>query len=188
MTMTQFIFFVFGLMLASYSPVAGQDNYEVAIKKQFDEIQKIGATDSEVFDPEVIVKHTYPPLIALMGGKEKYIEVILSAMALEEEEEEEYFEVDEEEGPWTLKESKKLLGEISNVYIQNNELQAVVEVQEIDIYGDRKEILKTYQLAISRDGGDFWYFIDGTMNWDKIVPDLHPAIEQPEEKEETVYN
>lgn len=166
----------------------GQSDYEAEIKKQFEAVQGFAKMAPENFDPELVVKHTYPPLIEMIGGREQYIETIKMAMEMGDDidDEDEYYE--EEEGPWTLKESGTELGEIGEVYDTGEELQAVIEVQEIDVYSDRKEVLKRYQLAISRDGGDFWYFVDGTMNWKKVVPKLHAKIIQPEEKEETLYN
>lgn len=176
------------LCVATFSMSYSQ--HESKIKQQFETVQGFAKMDPENFDPELVVKHTYPPLIEMIGGREQYIETIKMAMEMGDdldEEEEEYYE-DEEEGPWTLKESKTELGDVGEVYDTGEELQAVIEVQEIDVYSDRKEILKRYQLAISRDGGDFWYFVDGTMNWNKVVPKLHAKIIQPEEKEETLYN
>ncbi len=165
---------------------AQQSQYEAAIRKQFNASEATANKDTENLDTEMIIKHTYPPLIELMGGKDMYIQLIQSASAMEDEEYEDEYE-EEEEGPWTLKESKIELGEIGKIYQSGEELQALVEINEIDVYGDRDEILTRYQLAISRDGGNFWYFLDGTLDWDQVVPNLHEAIIKPEEKEETVF-
>jgi hypothetical protein len=177
------------IILLLGSTAYGQESqYEVAIRKQYGmqaDYSEMDPNSSEA--AELIVKHTYPPLIELMGGEAQYIQLIRSAADMEEEEEYEDDYEDEEEGRWTLKESRVELGQIGEVYKSGNELQAVVEIVETDVYGDRDEIYKRYQLAISRDGGEFWYFLDGTMDWDKIVPNLHEAIQQPEEKEETVF-
>lgn len=175
------------VLFVCYASYAQQSNYEATIKKQFEESGPNTNKNIENLDTELIIKHTYPPLIELMGGKQMYIQLIQSASTMEEEEYEDDYEEEDEEGPWTLKESKVELSEIGKVYQSGNELQALIEINEIDVYGDRDEILKRYQLAISRDAGNFWYFLDGTLEWDQVVPDLHKAIIKPEEKEETIF-
>jgi hypothetical protein len=175
------------VLFVCYASYAQQSKYEVTIKKQFEESGLNTDKNIENLDTELIIKHTYPPLIELMGGKQMYIQLIQSASTMEEEEYEDDYEEEDEEGPWTLKESKVELSEIGKVYQSGDELQAVIEINEIDVYGDRDEILKRHQLAISRDGGIFWYFLDGTLEWDQVVPDLHKAIIKPEEKEETIF-
>jgi hypothetical protein len=174
------------VLFVCYASHAQQSKYEATIKKQFEESGPNTDKDIENLDTELMIKHTYPPLIELMGGKQMYIQLIQSASTVEEEEYEDEYE-EEEEGPWTLKESKVELGEIGKIYQSGEELQALVEIIEIDVYGDRNEILTRYQLAISRDGGNFWYFLDGTLEWDQVVPDLHESIIKPEEMEETVF-
>jgi len=163
-----------------------QSQYEAAIRKQFNASGATTDKDTENLDAEMIIKHTYPPLIELMGGKDMYIQLIESASTMEDEEYEDEYE-EEEEGSWTLKESKVELGEIGKVYQSGDELQAIIEIHEIDVYGNRNEILTRYQLAISRDSGNFWYFLDGTLDWDQIVPNLHESIVKPEEKEEIIF-
>lgn len=150
--------------------------HDEQIKKQFETVQSFAKMDPEAFDPELVVKYTYPPLIEMIGGREQYIETIKMAMEMGDDLDDDEYYVDEEES-----ESKIVLANIGEVYSTGEELQAVIEIHDIEIYSeDYQEVFKRYQLAISRDGGSFWYFVDGTLDWSTVVPNLHKAIDQPE--------
>lgn len=177
--------FILSFIFLISIPIHGQTTHSQSIKNAYEEIQKIEEMDSKSIDPVLLLKHTYPPYIDLIGGKEKYIEMVQQLMEIGDDEEEEYYE-EEEEGPWTLQESREEVSLFNKVYDTGEELQAVIEIKNIDVYTDREEIFKTYDLAISRDGGKFWYFL-GSVLWEKVVPNLHPDIVKPDEKEEIVY-
>jgi len=172
--MKQVLFTLYLLIIFSASVCA---QHQEEIKSSYANVQKLAATDVETFDPELVIKYTYPPLVEMMGGKDQYLQVIQSAMEMGDdyEEEDEYYE-DEDDS-----ESITELAKIGEVYNTGEELQAVVEIHDIEIYSeDYQEVFKRYQLAISRDGGSFWYFVDGTLDWNKVVPNLHKAIVQPQ--------
>lgn len=150
--------------------------HDEQIKKQFETVQSFAKMDPETFDPELVVKHTYPPLIEMIGGREQYLETIKMAMEIGDDDDD-YEDYEDEEVPG----SKTEVSEIGQVYDTGEELQAIVQIHDIEIYSeDYQEVFKRYQLAISRDGGSFWYFVDGTLDWSKVVPNLHKAIDQPE--------
>lgn len=155
----------------------------------YQEVNGIAGTIGETFDPDLLLKHSYPPLVEMFGGREKYIAILQSAVSSEDEdgyEDEEYYS-DDADQPWVIQASRVELGDIGEIHESGDELQALVEIREVDEYSDRKEIFTRYQLAISRDGGQFWYFVDGTLNWAQVVPRLHQDIEQPEPMEDILF-
>jgi hypothetical protein len=136
-------------------------------------------------DPEFIMKNTYPSLIERMGGEDQRIQLFKSTIGMEDEREEACDEgesyVEREKEPWKLHESIVALEKTGKVYQSGDELQVVVKIKDIDVYSNRNEVLKRSQIAISRIGGNFWYFLDAALNRNQIVSNIQTEITKPKE-------
>ncbi len=152
--------------------ISVSDNKSVILKQQAETmVHALLDKDYEKFS-----QFTYPGLIELIGGKEKFIQVIEKGMSL-------------------VTISKVSIGEPSKILTVGTELQATIpETLEIRVEdSEPKGILvdKSTLIAVSKDGGKNWYFMDTSTNGlDKLrvqFPNLSPDLVVPPKQKPIFY-
>jgi hypothetical protein len=176
------------------------------IKADYLEQQALSQT-SALPDAAQLARYVYPPLLEAFGGAEAYLELIEAAKAYgqaddgydayddyeeNDYEKDDYEKDDYDEGGFSLSGTREELS-VGPIYRAGGELQTVLSVRTVETYADdaepgyfRDDIYTRHVLAISRDEGEHWYFLE-EMDWDSVVPELHPDIEQPPEDMETRF-
>lgn len=118
--------------------------YNATIKQQANlMVQAFLKKDFEKFST-----YTYPKIIELFGGKEKYIQFLEQLMS----------------GPDAPVFLKFSIGEPSKIIDTGNELQVIVpQTSEIQL-PDGILVSNSSLIALSEDNGKHWYFIDTSVN------------------------
>ena len=113
-------------------------------------------------DYNSFTKYTYPRIIQLMGGKQKFIDRISTEAKNMESK--------------GYKLSKVSFDDPSEIIVNNKELQCtIVETLEVKVPRGRL-ISKSTLIAVSSDGGKNWYFIDTSDNDIKKMQQMLPNL------------
>src|SRR5688572_11812553 len=124
-------------------------------------------------DFETLMKFTYPKVIELVGGRDKMISLIKKGTV----------EMDQQ----GISFDKVIIGEPSKTIMAGEEAHCLIS-QTIFMKVPKGKIKsETYLLAISKDSGNHWFFIDTvnlTMdNIKKVLPNYNPELIIPGKKQ-----
>lgn len=120
-------------------------------------------------DYQTMITHTYPSVVEASGGKDKMLEGIKASMALMEQKGASF--------------DSGTVGVPGKFYHTSAETFSLVPDVTTLHFNHGKIINKGYLLAISKDKGKFWYFVDvntftyGSMK--KFVPNLPKGLVIP---------
>ncbi len=122
---------------------------------------------------ETTVKYTHPKVIEMLGGNKKYLEILATGG----------------------KEMKKMgisyesiaLGAPTKTVKAGSELHCLIPETITMILKEGKMVSKSHLLAVSRDHGKNWTFIETAVldedNIKKILPNYNPELKIPEQEE-----
>jgi len=158
-----FLIILFSIIILN---VEGQNKYSEKITKSGNEI----AIAIKTNDYAKIVDFTYPKKIKLMGGKSEMIAVVKKGMKRMENE--------------GVKFSEILIGEPQEIFQAGIELHCLVPQKIIITNRKGKVTNNSYLLAISRDTGKTWYFLDTSQltneNATELFPNFNKELKIPE--------
>jgi len=109
---------------------------------------------------EVVASHTYPKLLLAVGGKDKMTATIKQAS-----------EMLKAQG---LTIESITIGSPGKFYKAGTEIHCLVPERTVLTTGNSRLVNNSYMLAISKDGGKFWYFLDINRGTYKLIPKLFP--------------
>ena len=109
---------------------------------------------------EVVTAHTYPKLLLAVGGKDKMTATIKQAT-----------EMLQAQGV-TIESTT--IGSPGKFYKAGTEIHCLVPERIVLITANSRLVNNSYLLAISKDGGKFWYFLDINRGTYKLIPKLFP--------------
>jgi len=129
-------------------------------------------------DYAAFIKYTHPAVLAQMGGEEKLLQTV-----------KESFSALEAEGVTFL---NVTFTAPSLVVVHDNELQCTLsQAIEMKVVGGTMTVYATL-IAVSRDGGKNWYFVDTAgndlQNMGRLISNLSPALVLPEAMEPAFVN
>ncbi len=114
-------------------------------------------------DYALLVRYTYPKLVAQMGGRDKMMALMKQAMA----------ELEGKQG-FTFKSAT--VGTPSRIYRAGTELHALLSLDmNLESAGGTLK-LYSYLLGVSGDGGKNWTFVSGSQLTPEGIRDLFPAF------------
>lgn len=118
---------------------------------------------------ESTVKFTHPKIIEMLGGKEKYLEILKTGH--------------EEMNKIGYSYESIVLGEPSEIVKAGDELHCLIPETITMKFAGGKIISKSSLLAVSKDKGKSWTFIETAMlqedNIKTILPNYNPALKIP---------
>ena len=159
------------LLLVCSSISFAQDSSE--LKAQALKDAKTTSKATLNYDFETVIKHTYPTIVSLMGGKEKAVETIASM-----------FESMKSEG---LVFEKADILNVSDVIFEQDQYRCFVEgFNQLTINGMRISS-KSYLLGIYDETKKTWCFLEAKQLKnaaliDQILPDFSTALNIPEDE------
>lgn len=164
------------IMLLVVSICHGQSNssdYSKIIKKRAETMtQHLIKKDFRSF-----CEYTYPKILELIGGKEKAIALMEKGSKELQAEGNEF--------------SKVTIGEPSRIISNGTELQCTVPQSTELKVTNGKLVTESTLIAISKDKGVTWYFIDTSnkslKSLQKAFPNLSNMLEIPESKQPIFY-
>ncbi len=109
---------------------------------------------------EVVTAHTYPKLLLAVGGKDKMTATIKQAT-----------EMLQAQGV-TIESTT--IGSPGKFYKAGTEIHCLVPERIVLTTGNGRLVNNSYLLAVSKDGGKFWYFLDINRGTYKLIPKLFP--------------
>ena len=109
---------------------------------------------------ELVTAHTYPKLVLAVGGKEKMTATIKQAT-----------EMLQSQG---LTIESIVIGAPGKFYKAGTEIHCLVPERMVLVTGNGRLVNNSYMLAVSKDGGKFWYFLDINQGTYKLIPNLFP--------------
>lgn len=134
---------------------------------------KITAEATVAGDFKTVLKHTYPPILEMMGGKTKAEELIEETFA---DMKTQGFSFDKAE----VVNVSKIVNEQGQYrcYVQNNNEMRM---------GDTKIKSKSFLLGIYNEDEKFWYFLEAEklknkLMADKILPDFKTSLDIPDDE------
>ncbi|MDF1547347.1 MAG: hypothetical protein P1P88_05970 [Bacteroidales bacterium] len=122
---------------------------------------------------ELTLSYTHPKVIEMLGGNKKYLEILTTGG----------------------KEMKKMgisyesiaLGEPSKPLKAGKELHCLIPETITMLLKEDKMVSKSHLLAVSKDNGKRWTFIETAVlneeNIKKILPNYNPELKIPEQEE-----
>ena len=113
---------------------------------------------------EVVTAHTYPKLVFAVGGKDKMTATIKQAM-----------EMLKAQG---LTIESIVVGSPGKFYKAGTEIHCLVPERTAITTSNSRLVNNSYMLAISKDGGKFWYFLDINQASYKLIPKLFPNFKK----------
>ena len=124
-------------------------------------------------DYETVLKHTYPSVLILMGGKESAIELIKST-----------FSAMESQG--FIFETTEVLS-VSDVVFEQDQYRCYVEGMNQMVMSGMRIKSKSYLLGIYNPAAKFWYFIEAaqlknTALMPTVLPDFKTSLIIPEDE------
>jgi hypothetical protein len=127
-------------------------------------------------DYSTVVDHTYPKIVAQMGGKEKMIATIKQGM--------------EQMSAQGFSFADAAVGSPGKFYKAGTEIHCLIP-QRIALKSPNSRIVNnSYLLAVTKNGGKFWYFLDinkGTYNMvPKLFPNFNKKLVIPEPTQPTM--
>jgi hypothetical protein len=111
-------------------------------------------------DYETVANHTYPKILKAAGGKEKMIQMIKMGM---QEMQARGFTLD-----------NATVGSPGKFYKAGKEIHCLVPEMVVIKSNNSRLVNHTNLLAISKDGGNFWYFLDINQSNYKMIPKILP--------------
>ncbi len=109
---------------------------------------------------EVVASHTYPKLLLAVGGKDKMTATIKQAS-----------EMLKAQG---LTIESITVGSPGKFYKAGTEIHCLVPERTAITTSNSRLVNNSYMLAISKDGGKFWYFLDINRATYNLIPKLFP--------------
>jgi hypothetical protein len=127
-------------------------------------------------DYSLVYKYTYPRLVEFVGGEEKMKEVISKGME-------------------SLKSNgitieKITIGEPEKIFVAGEELHCLVPEKMIMKINDGHLLVNSNLLAVSKDKGLNWYFVDCNMDKDRLLqlfPNFNSELKIPEKQKPIKY-
>ncbi|MFB9841858.1 hypothetical protein [Mucilaginibacter ginsenosidivorans] len=111
-------------------------------------------------DYATVVDHTYPKIVTQMGGKEKMMATIKQGM--------------EQMNAQGFSFADAAVGSPGKFYKAGTEIHCLIP-QRIALKSPNSRIVNnSYLLAVTKDGGKFWYFIDINRGTYNKIPQLFP--------------
>jgi hypothetical protein len=165
---------LFFLVCLITTTIYSQNNFSSIIKKEGDIMIKAMTEKNYA----LIINYTYPEIVKLAGGKGKLLQNVKSAME-KMEKDGYYFE-------------EITLGEPEKIYVAGKELHCLVPETIIMNTPNGKIKATNYLLALSRDNGKKWYFIE-THNLDKrnlnlIFPNFNKELIIPQKTKPVIID
>ena len=161
---TTFITIFLIAVLYSYNSY-GQNEYSTTIKLEAETMVE----SLKEKDFESLMHYTYPRLIELAGGKDilsKRVSESLNQM--------------ENDGVMII---DAIIGEPENTFIAGEELHCLVPQEIVMRVPNGKLISNSFLLAISKDNGKSWYFLDTNQmtieNIKQLIPTFNNALKLP---------
>jgi len=111
-------------------------------------------------DYKIIADHTYPKIIESVGGKDKMAATVKQA-----------YDIIKTQG---ISIEKVSIGSPGKFYKAGTEIHCLVPETTLLNSSNGKMLLNANLLAVSRDGGKFWYFLDINQSTYNIIPKLFP--------------
>lgn len=108
----------------------------------------------------IAASHTYPKLVLAVGGKDKMTATIKQAT-----------EMLNAQGITIQSIS---IGSPGKFYKAGTEIHCLVPERIVLTTGNGRLVNNSYLLAISKDGGKFWYFLDINRGTYNLIPKLFP--------------
>jgi hypothetical protein len=109
---------------------------------------------------EVVTNHTYPKLLLAVGGKDKMTATIKQAS-----------EMLKAQG---LSIESITIGSPGKFYKAGTEIHCLVPQRMVLTTSNSRLVNSGYMLAVSKDGGKFWYFLDINRGTYNVIPKLFP--------------
>lgn len=120
-------------------------------------------------DFESLIKHTYPEIVKMLGGEEKMISLIRKGKI--------------EMGQQGISFEKVTIGNPSRTVNAGDEIHCLIPQTILMKVPKGKVKSETYLLAVSKDNGNHWYFIDTanlTMdNIKNVLPNYNTQLQLP---------
>ncbi len=159
-------YFALTLILITCSAFGQVDNKK--IKEQAELTAKSLLQD----DYETLIKFTYPKVIEMVGGREKMISLVKKGKV--------------EMGQQGISFETVTIGEASKTVKAGQEIHCLIPQIVLMKGPNGKMKSETYLLAISKDNGNNWFFIDTvnlTMdNVKTVLPNYNPDLQIPAKK------
>lgn len=124
-------------------------------------------------DYETLIKFTYPKVVEMVGGQAKMISLIKKGKA--------------EMGQQGISFEKVTIGSPSKTVNAGNEIHCLIPQTITMKVPNGKMKSETYLLAISKDNGNHWYFIDTVSltleNIKNVLPNFNTDLKLPTKKQ-----
>lgn len=111
-------------------------------------------------DYNTVANHTYPKIIAGVGGKDKMAATVKQA-----------FEIMKTQG---ISMESVTIGQPGKFYKAGTEIHCLVPEKMVLSTANGKMVNDANLLAISKDGGKYWYFLDINRSTYNLIPKLFP--------------
>jgi hypothetical protein len=147
---------VIKLLLVLIIPIQSFAQDTAKLKKQADAM----ATAVIKKDYATVVNHTYPKVLMAAGGKEKMIQMIKMGM--------------QEMQVRGISIESASIGSPGKFYKAGKEIHCLVPETVVIKSNNSRLVNHTNLLAISKDGGNFWYFLDINQSNYKMIPKIFP--------------
>jgi hypothetical protein len=108
----------------------------------------------------VVASHTYPKIIEGIGGKDKMAATVKEAFAIMKAQ--------------GISIESATIGSPGKFYKAGTEIHCLVPEKMVLTTSNGKIVNSAYLLAISKDGGKYWYFLDINRSTYKLIPKLFP--------------
>ncbi|MFI5160977.1 MAG: hypothetical protein ACHQHN_06845 [Sphingobacteriales bacterium] len=109
---------------------------------------------------EVVTEHTYPKLLLAVGGKDKMTATIKQAMEMLKNQ---GFSI-----------TSITIGTPGKFYKAGSEIHCLVPQMIVMTSSNGRLVNNGNLLAVSKDGGKFWYFLDINRGTYSVIPKLFP--------------
>ena len=124
------------------------------------------------FDFKTVIKHTYPPVLKLMGGKENAISVIKNT-----------FDTMKKQG---FKFEKSEVISVSNIVKEQNQYRCFVKNKNQMVMAGQRIKSESYLLGVFNHKDKFWYFIEAKQLTNpqitKVLPNFKTDLVIPQGK------
>jgi len=146
----------YNLLLLLIVPAVSLAQDTTVLKKQV-----LAVRDAELKGHyEVITAHTYPKLILAVGGNDKMTAVIKQSMEMLKAQGYTITSID--------------FGSPGKFYKAGTEIHCLIPERIVMTSSNGRLVNNGNQLAVSKDGGKFWYFLDINRSTYAVIPKLFP--------------
>lgn len=111
-------------------------------------------------DYAILINHTYPKIITMSGGREKMMQMVKTGM--------------EQMKAQGFTFSSATIGSPGKFYKAGTEIHCLVPEMVVLTSNGSRLVNHANLLAITKDGGNMWYFLDINQSTYKIIPKLFP--------------